>query len=112
MTNTIKNKRKRRMAPEPRTEIQVGQETAVASPNVTPEEANAAEPKEPSKTAKVLSLLKRSEGTTLAELVEVTGWLPHTMRAALTGLRKKGHNIERAKVEGGSRYAIVGTAAQ
>ena len=30
---------------------------------------------------------------TLAELVSNTGWLPHTARAALTGLRKRGYTI-------------------
>jgi hypothetical protein len=33
----------------------------------------------------------------LGELVEATGWLPHTTRAALTGLRKKGLTLDRAK---------------
>ena len=28
---------------------------------------------------------------TLTELTEATGWLPHSTRAVLTGLRKKGH---------------------
>jgi hypothetical protein len=49
------------------------------------------------KTAEVLAMLTRGEGATLAELVEATNWLPHTTRAALTGLRKKGHAIERGK---------------
>jgi hypothetical protein len=112
MTNTSKNTRQRRMAREPKTDAPAGQENTAVLPRPTPDEASAAPPKEPNKTAKVLSLLKRTEGATLDELVEATGWLPHTTRAALTGLRKKGHKIERAKVEGGSRYAIVGTAAQ
>ena len=30
-------------------------------------------------------------------MVETTGWLPHTTRAALTGLRKKGHAIEKTR---------------
>lgn len=30
-------------------------------------------------------------GASLDELAGATGWLPHTTRAALTGLRKKGH---------------------
>ena len=54
-------------------------------------------PARPSKTADVLALLRRAEGATLDELVAATGWLPHTTRAALTGLRKKGHAITRGK---------------
>ena len=49
------------------------------------------------KTAHVLTMLRRDEGATLADLVAATGWLSHTTRAALTGLRKKGHAIERGK---------------
>jgi hypothetical protein len=45
----------------------------------------------------VLDLLRREEGATMPELVDATGWLPHTMRAALTGLRKKGHALDRRK---------------
>ncbi|MHA6724325.1 DUF3489 domain-containing protein, partial [Sphingomonas sp. RS2018] len=49
------------------------------------------------KASTVLSLLQRDGGATLAELIEATGWLPHTTRAALTGLRKKGHAVVRGK---------------
>jgi hypothetical protein len=36
------------------------------------------------------------------------GWLPHTTRAALTGLRRRGYAIERERLEkGGSVYRIV-----
>jgi DNA-binding MarR family transcriptional regulator len=47
------------------------------------------------KSATVLAHLQREHGATLAELVAATGWQPHTTRAMLTGLRKKGHAIER-----------------
>jgi hypothetical protein len=51
--------------------------------------------------------MKRSKGATLDELVEATDWLPHTTRAALTGLRKRGLSVERVKDEGrGSVYRI------
>jgi hypothetical protein len=56
-----------------------------------------AQPQRQTKSAAVVALLQREEGATLAELVEATGWLPHTTRAALTGLRKKGHVIDKGK---------------
>jgi hypothetical protein len=48
-------------------------------------------------------------GATLAALVKATGWLPHTTRAALTGLRKKGFGIQRRRAGDGqsSLYYIV-----
>ncbi|NCN84559.1 MAG: DUF3489 domain-containing protein [Sphingomonadales bacterium] len=42
-------------------------------------------------------LLNSSKGASLDEIVQATGWQPHSCRAFLTGLRKKGHNIIRAK---------------
>ena len=57
----------------------------------------AAAAKASSKAALVLDLLRRPAGATLPELIEATGWLPHTTRAALTGIRKKGHEVERSK---------------
>ena len=60
-----------------------------------------------SKQAKVVELLKRPKGATLDEMIEATGWLPHTTRAALTGLRKRGLTVERVKDEGrGSVYRV------
>jgi hypothetical protein len=59
------------------------------------------------KIALVTDLLQRADGATLAELVEATGWLPHTTRAALTGLRKKGHVIERSKRDDQTCYRIA-----
>lgn len=61
-----------------------------------------------SKIANVLTLLQRTQGATLAELVEATGWLPHTTRAALTGLKKKGHIIEKTKRDDTTCYHIAG----
>jgi hypothetical protein len=62
------------------------------------------------KQALVLDLLHRESGATLADLVAATSWLPHTTRAALTGLRKKGHAILTEKLETGTRYRIAGAA--
>jgi hypothetical protein len=54
------------------------------------------------KRALIMDLMQRQDGATLGELVEATGWLPHTTRAALTGLRKKGLTLDRAKRPDGS----------
>ena len=58
------------------------------------------------KTSIVLDLLRREQGATLAELVALTGWLPHTTRAALTGLRKKGHVLEKSTRADATCYRI------
>ena len=60
----------------------------------------------PSKPQQILDLLIRDCGATLAELGTLANWLPHSTRAYLTGLRKKGHVIDNEKVDGVRRYRI------
>lgn len=60
-----------------------------------------------SKQALVLTMLEREAGASIAELAEETHWLPHTTRAVLTGLRKKGFAIERMKGVNGTLYRIA-----
>ena len=69
----------------------------------------AASPRDGTKQALIVDMLSQEQGTTLAALIDATGWLPHTTRAALTGLRKKGYAIERLSRAGGepSAYRIV-----
>ncbi len=56
--------------------------------------------------------MQRPGGASIADLIDATGWLPHTTRAALTGLRKKGIAIARSPAEqgGGSVYRIAAAA--
>ena len=110
MTNKNSSKRPRRMAREPKTETVVGPDEAQDSTDSGEHDVRPAQPKRPSKAETVLTLLRRAEGAALDELVAATGWLPHTTRAALTGLRKKGHQITRTKVEGVSRYTVAEAA--
>ncbi|HEX8415150.1 MAG TPA: DUF3489 domain-containing protein [Sphingomicrobium sp.] len=62
------------------------------------------------KSSLVLEMLRRNDGATLDELVAATGWLRHTTRAALTGLRKKGHAIEKTKRTDATSYHIAAQA--
>jgi hypothetical protein len=63
-------------------------------------------PRQPRKLEVVRSLLERPDGATLDELVSATGWQPHSVRAGMTGLRKQGLTITRAKADGPTRFAI------
>jgi len=90
----------RKMAREPNTatpQSDPGSDTAAAS--VRPEKST--------KIALVRTLLTRDEGATLAELTSATGWLAHTARAALTGLKKKGAVLEKSKRGDLTCYRIV-----
>ena len=56
----------------------------------------------------ILRRLRRSGGATIAQLEKATGWKPHSVRAAISGLRKKGHDVVRLKNQTGvSRYHIT-----
>lgn len=70
----------------------------------------AEKPARVTKASMIVELLKREQGASLEELIAATDWLPHTTRATLTGLRKKGHDVARSKVDGKTRYAIVAEA--
>ena len=60
----------------------------------------------------MISLLQRDSGATLDELVDATGWLPHTTRAALTGLRQKGFVLTKSKNEAGKTVYRIETAPE
>lgn len=78
----------------------------------TPSGTSGPQAKRCTKQDLVLELLQREGGASLGAIVEATGWLPHTARAVLTALRKKGYDVTRGKIEGETRYAVVTAPAQ
>ena len=61
------------------------------------------------KKAKVIGLLGRADGASIDDICALTGWLAHTTRAALTGLRKDGMVIEMVRRKGCvTHYRIEG----
>jgi Protein of unknown function (DUF3489) len=66
-------------------------------------------PRTGSKLDRVIVLLSSDTGATIDELIRLTGWLPHTARAALTGLRHRGYDVrlERGDKVRGSVYRVV-----
>lgn len=73
--------------------------------------AKTVKPTGSTKQSQLIELLQRDGGATTAELASALKWLPHTTRAALTGLRKKGHAVVSEKVNGETRYRIQRAAA-
>jgi hypothetical protein len=101
MTEQTKSKPKRRYA-------RVVKTPTCTEPVAPAEKATA--PPRTTKISQVIALLERNQGATLDEMVKATGWLPHTTRAALTGLKKKGHTIERDKRGDVTCYRITRNA--
>nr|WP_166179974.1 DUF3489 domain-containing protein [Altererythrobacter segetis] len=93
MTQTTTAKRARRMAREPKTDAQ----------NIS-SKASAKKPG-PSRLHQLEALLTRETGATIAEMVEATGWQPHSVRGAMAGaLKKRGLAITSEKLDGVRRY--------
>lgn len=73
--------------------------------------AGAAKKPANTKVQGVLALLRREGGVTIDEVVNATGWQPHSARAVFTGLRKKGFTLDRVRAEGVTRYAVTAEPA-
>jgi hypothetical protein len=89
---------------DPKGAVDLGSAVGSAAPPTV-----VAAPREGSKLATVISLLRREGGATIDQLAAAMGWLPHTTHAALAGLRRRGFGIDRrkAKDERVSSYVIV-----
>lgn len=61
----------------------------------------------PSKSSKVERLLRRKGGATLTEIGKATDWQPHSCRAFLSGLRKKGTTVlKENRLDGDACYRV------
>jgi len=81
-------------------------------PAQTPDAADTAKPvaiRAGTKQAQIIAMLQRPEGATVAEMVEATSWLSHTVRGSISGALKKklGFPVRVERVEGrGTVYRI------
>ena len=58
------------------------------------------------KLGSVLLAVSADTGATLDELMALTGWQPHSTRAAVTGLRKRGFAVDFAELHGRKAYRL------
>ncbi len=80
----------------------------------TPSEADAAPkaraPREGTKQAKLIAMLRAPDGATIEEIMVALDWAAHTIRGAMAGALKKklGLEVTSEKVEGRGRvYRLV-----
>ena len=69
--------------------------------------AQSPKPEPKTKNQQVIELLSRERGATLDEMSTLANWQHHSTRSFMTGLKKKGHVIESAKIDGVLRYRII-----
>jgi len=108
-TKASTSTRRGKSTPEPQGKGSATNRTSVATPTGT-DAGRLTATKPPSKAGQLVEMLKRAEGATLDQMVAATGWLPHTTRAALTGLKKKGHEVTSNKADGVRTYRLTKAA--
>jgi Mn-dependent DtxR family transcriptional regulator len=88
-------------------------ETQAEAPPPTPADPSQPAAKKTRKKDQLIALLQAEAGATVPDIAAALGWQPHTTRAALTGLKKAGHTIDKLPPLQGSRssrYKLVETA--
>lgn len=98
-----------------------GGKTGAASANMTlkkkparkiaPKPKAISTPRKGTKQALLVEMLRRSEGVTIGQIVEATGWRRHTVRGAISGAVKKklGLTVTSEKTEDGERVYRIAT---
>lgn len=87
--------------------MQTSRKSPAQAANPRPKPATLKKPR--TKKEQLVTLLRAKGGADIDQLTGALDWLPHTVRAALTGLRKSGLTIERIAGKGDSpaRYRIA-----
>jgi uncharacterized protein DUF3489 len=68
----------------------------------------AGRPPASTKRAVLIGMLERAEGASVTEIGQRLGWLPHTVRAAITGLRHAGREVTRSRDQNGQSVYRLG----
>lgn len=79
--------------------------TRIDSAPTAPAGATVRAPREGTKQAALIAMLRTADGATIEEIVAATGWQPHTVRGAIAGALKKrlGLEVISEKIDGRGR---------
>jgi hypothetical protein len=85
------------------------QKQATASKKIAKSERTAVASRPGSKGARILELMRRPKGVTLAEIMKITGWQPHSVRGFISIAGKK-HNMKIESSKSGDGNRVYGIA--
>ena len=90
-------------------------DTPEAKPNKRPKaprtkESKSAGPRESSKQAQLIAMLRRARGATIDEIAEALSWQPHTVRGAIAGALKKKLGLDVTSEKDDRRGRVYRTA--
>ena len=106
-SETQKPKAKLKSAPAARKRGSAAKASGQSSKSGPPAKTATTQPG--AKQALLIEMLQAKRGANMDAIVKATGWLPHTGRAMISGLRKAGFKIEVERAEGQKTvYRIVG----
>jgi hypothetical protein len=102
--NSAKHGAKAKAAPK-----KAAKASAKPSKKTAKPERKPAAPRAESKSAKILEMIARAKGATLAEIMKATDWQAHSVRGFIsTASKKHGVKIESAKNDAGERTYRTG----
>ena len=102
-----------KMAKSRRPVVQRGRPKAERARAPVAAAATAANQKHPTgKLGRVLNAVAATQGASLDELVDLTGWQPHTARAALTRLRQRGFAVGLRETADRKAYHLAEAVSQ
>jgi len=79
---------------EPEAEEPAAEEAEEPKTKAKPAQSDKAGKIPKGKLGEMLALLKREEGATVSDLMEVTGWQKHSVRGAISGQLKKKYSLK------------------
>jgi hypothetical protein len=98
------------LTPIPAPDAATGAKAAAKARKRSRPDTGACGARESSKKAAILAMLRSRTGATLPEIMEATGWQPHTVRGFIGGVigKQLGLKVESTRTEAGERrYRIM-----
>ncbi|SDH03965.1 DUF3489 domain-containing protein [Propionivibrio dicarboxylicus] len=108
-TSTRKSSPTKQPAPSPKQKATVSRKKVVKSTSASPSSTIPLLGTPGSKQSRLLALLQSSNGATLAQMADTTGWQAHSIRGCISAVFRKrlGLNVQCSPSDTGRVYRII-----